>query len=142
VTRKEHVKVDIPWELHIAIVKLQAKEETTYEEACKLASKLLEPNSEAYRKEVEKEINKQDRSQIMSTVNKSKASWIKKGYDQGFEAGNNIGYKRGEEGFKITYPCAVCGGELIMMPGAADHEAVKKYLKEKGWAHSTCLKQT
>jgi hypothetical protein len=40
----------------MAIIKLQASEETTYEEACILASKLLEPNSEAYQKEIEKQI--------------------------------------------------------------------------------------
>ena len=46
----------------MAIIKLQASEETTYEEACILASKLIEPYSEAYNKEIEKQIMKHDRS--------------------------------------------------------------------------------
>ena len=107
----------------MAIIKLQAFEETTYKEACILASKLLEPNSEAYHKEIQKQSAQQDRSQLMSTINKSKATWIEKEYKKGFDEGLREGYQKVVSDHKITYPCSVCGGELAM----------KLLMAEKGW---------
>jgi flagellar biosynthesis/type III secretory pathway protein FliH len=138
-TRKKPVKTSIPWELHMAIIKLQASEEINYEEACLFASKLLEPNSEAYQDEVKKEILKHDRSQLMTSINKGKKSWIDKGRQQGLEEGFKQGFEKGVSEYKITYSCSVCDGELFMKPGANDHIEMKKLMKQAGWAHTTCL---
>jgi hypothetical protein len=54
----------------MAIIKLQASEETTYEEACILASKLLEANSEVFQSAVDSMVSKRDRATILSKINK------------------------------------------------------------------------
>lgn len=141
-TRKEKVKTSIPWNLHIAIVKLQASEECSYEEACVFASKILEPNSEAYREEIQRELLKHDRSQLMSSINKSKKSWTEKGRKKGYKEGYKKGYQKGSSDYKITYPCSVCGKDLVMKPSENDHVAMKQLMKERGWAHSSCIKKS
>ena len=141
-TRKKSVKTEIPWPLHIALIKLQASEEVSYEEACLLASKFLDTNSETFRKEVEREIMKHDRSQLMSSINKSKKTWTEKGRKKGYNEGYRDGYSKGTTDFKITYPCSICGNELGMKPGAKDHEAMKGLMRQAGWAHSTCLNKS
>ena len=130
------VKKSIPWELHMAIIKLQASEECTYDDACVFASKMLEPNSEAFNELIRKEVLKNDRSNVMSTINKSKKTWIEKGRKKGYEEG----YQIGVEEYRITYSCSVCGGELVMRSEAADHVAMKGFMSKAGWAHATCIK--
>lgn len=126
----------------MAIIKLQAIEETTYEEACIRASKLVVPNSEAYHKEIQKQIMKHDRSQLMSSINKSKKTWTEKGRKQGYKEGYRNGYDTGSVDYKITYLCAVCGKEIVMKPGANDHAAMKQLLKKGGWRHQRCIEQS
>ena len=77
----------------------------------------------------------------MTEVNKAKKTWRKKGYDSGYREGDKAGYQRGVKQYKVTYPCSVCGGELVMMPGAKDHEAMKAFMKQAGWAHSSCIEK-
>jgi flagellar biosynthesis/type III secretory pathway protein FliH len=137
--RKKSFKTTIPWELQIALIKLQGRMESTYDEACIKASQILDPNSEEFEKAVTKEVNKIKKSQVMSKVNKNKKTWSKKGYERGFSEGHRQGYKKGEADYKISYNCSVCGREIIMSPGEGDHLAMKKLMKEAGWAHSRCL---
>ncbi len=134
------MKTEIPWALHLAIIKVQASEELDYEEACLRASQLMDTNSKEYRKAVEVEANRLKKSQLMSEINKNKKTWRKKGYNSGYTDGDNAGHQRGVQEYRISYPCSVCGGELVMTPGAKDHEAAKMMMKQAGWAHSTCLK--
>jgi hypothetical protein len=42
--RKEPVETEIPWPLHIQIIKLQGKLESSYMEACIEAAKLIDAN--------------------------------------------------------------------------------------------------
>jgi len=63
----------------------------------------------------------------------------KRGYEGGKDAGYKLGYDEAEEEFKITYPCSVCGKPTVMRPGDNDHIAMKGYMREHGWAHSSCL---
>jgi flagellar biosynthesis/type III secretory pathway protein FliH len=91
------------------------------------------------RRAVQSEANRLKKSQLMTEINKAKKTWHMKGYDSGFKDGDKEGYQRGVHQYKVTYPCSVCGGELVMMPGARDHEAMKSMMKQAGWAHSTCL---
>jgi hypothetical protein len=132
-TRKEDVKTTIPWELHIALIKLQANEESSFRDVCVLATKLLEPNSKAYQEQIQKEIFKDNRSRIMSSVNKSKKTWREKGRKQGYNEGYRVGYQKGTADNKITYGCSICGKELVMMPEKSDHIAMKGLMKQAGW---------
>ena len=61
------------------------------------------------------------------------------GRKRGYVEGWGEGYKSAEKEFKITYPCSVCGKSLEMLPGNKDYQKLKVYMKQNGWAHSTCL---
>ena len=136
--RKKSFKATIPWEFHIALIKLQGRMEGTYEEACIRASHLLDPNSKEFEKAVADETSKIEKSQIMSEVNKSRKTWTEKGYKRGFSEGHKQGYRKGVAEYKITYNCSVCNGELVMKPGENDHIAMKKLMSDAGWSHSRC----
>ena len=136
--RKKSINSKIPWDLHIALIKLQGRLESTYEEACIRASQLLDPNGKEFEKAVADEINKIEKSQIMSKVNKSRKTWTEKGYKKGFSEGRKEGHRKGVAEHKITYPCSICKGELIMKPGEKDHIAMKKLMSDAGWRHVSC----
>jgi hypothetical protein len=61
----------IPGELHIALIKLQGRSESTYEEACIMATQLLDINSTEFEKAVATDTRNFEKSQVMSKVNKS-----------------------------------------------------------------------
>ncbi len=58
----------------------------------------------------------------------------RQGYEQGFEKG----YEEAENLYKVTYPCRVCGKEIVV---TGDHvkRAIKTYMREHGWGHTNCL---
>ena len=124
--RKKSIKSMIPWELHIALIKLQGRLESTYEEACIHASKLMDINSTEFEKRVADETRNIEKSQVMSKVNKRRKSWMDKGY------------RKGVAEYKITYPCSLCREEIVMMPDNKDHVAMKKMMVTGGWGHSSC----
>ena len=136
--RKKSTNSKIPWDLHIALIKLQGRLESTYEEACIQASQLMDINSTKFEKAVADEIRKSEKGQVMSKVNKSRKTWTDKGYKKGYGEGHRQGYKKGVAEYKITYPCSVCREELVMMPNNKDHGAMKTMMVNGGWAHSSC----
>ncbi len=69
--RKKLIKSTLPWELHITLIKLQGRLESTYEEARIRASQLMDINSTEFEKAVADETRNIEKSQIMSKVNKS-----------------------------------------------------------------------
>ena len=138
---KKPVKAKIPWELHIALIKLQGSLESTYQEACIRASQLLDINSLEFEKAVNAKTRSLEKSSFMSKVNKSKKTWTDKGYKKGYDVGYKKGHQKSETENRITYPCSICGGELVMIPGNKDHKVMKSLMKDAGWAHSSCHKK-
>jgi hypothetical protein len=136
--RKKSFKSTIPWELHIALIKLQGRLESTYEEACIRASQLLDINGDMFEKAVADETRKIEKGMFMSKVNKSRKTWTDKGYKKGFGEGRKQGYKEGMADYKITYSCNICNGELVMKPGENDHNAMRKMMSDGGWGHASC----
>ncbi len=135
---KKSIKSMIPWGLHIALIKLQGRLESTYEEACNRASQLLDINSIEFEKAVAAETRNIEKSQVMSKVNKSRKTWTEKGFKKGLSEGHRQGYRKGVAEHQITYFCSVCNGELVMKPGEKDHIAMKKLMSDTGWGHSSC----
>jgi len=136
--RKKSIKLNIPWELHIALIKLQGRLESTYDEACIKASQLMDPNSAEFEKAVANETRKIEKSQIMSQANKNRKTWTDKGYKKGRKDGDSQGHQRGVSEYRITYPCSICGKEIVMLPNNPDHEAMKPMMKNTGWHHNAC----
>ena len=52
---------------------------------------------------------------------------------EGFEGG----YSDAEGVFKVTYPCSVCGG-MMVVSGAEEKAAITRYMREHGWGHQSC----
>jgi flagellar biosynthesis/type III secretory pathway protein FliH len=136
--RKEPVKIEIPWELHIQLIKFQGKLESSYAEACVEASKLIDANSAEFENAVKVEARRLENSSLMTKVNKNRKTWTGKGYEKGLAEGKEQGYKEAEQKFKITYLCKVCKEPLVMYPGSDDHKAMQTLMMNAGWAHQTC----
>jgi len=50
----------------------------------------------------------------------------------------NEGYEQATEDCQIWYFCAVCGKRIDVEPDSDSHKAIIGYMKERGWAHSSC----
>ena len=124
---RKPVKTKIPWELYMAIVRLQGEEDLDWDQACIRTAELIDVKREEFLKAVDMVADRKYKSRHMKELNSSRKSWTEKGY------------AKGAEEHRITYPCSVCGGDLTIKPGAKDHEAMKEMMKQAGWAHSTCL---
>ena len=133
--------MDIPRELHMSLIKLQAEHDLDYDEACVRASRLLDANSREFKLAVEKEVGSIKRGLMLSESNRFKKTWKEQGYEEGYGEGDAAGYSRGAKEHKIVYPCSVCGREIIMLPDGPDHRAMKDMMKERGWAHGDCVKK-
>ena len=136
---KEPVETEIPWSLHIQLIKLQALHESSYEEACKTAAKLIDQNGPEFQQAVQKEARRLENSSLMTKVNKSRKAWMSKGYEKGFGEGRKKGFNEAEKKYRISYPCSVCQQPLIMLPGSADHTAMQKLMVQSGWSHKSCI---
>ena len=54
------------------------------------------------------------------------------------EQAYNEGYEQATEDCQIWYYCAVCGKRIDVEPNSDSHKAIIGYMKERGWAHSSC----
>jgi len=58
----------------------------------------------------------------------------RQGYEEGFEKG----YEEAQALYKVTFPCSVCG-KAIEVTAKATKEAIKGYMRERGWGHADCI---
>jgi len=47
-------------------------------------------------------------------------------------------YDQAAKDNQIWYYCAVCGKRINVEPNSDSHRAIIGYMKERGWAHSSC----
>lgn len=118
------VKVTIPEELEMAITRLRARENLSWQEACNRASMILADFEQA----VESGAQRIYKSRFMTEMNKARRSIF------------NQGYMKGVEEYRVWFFCAKCGGEITLKPKSKAHYDVIKYLREKGWKHAQCPK--
>lgn len=73
--------------------------------------------------------------------NMSFASLVKQALDA-LESSVGEAYQRGyaeaEEKYGVTYPCSICGEEIVITRGSKSYEPMRRYMKEHGWGHSEC----
>jgi hypothetical protein len=55
-----------------------------------------------------------------------------------YEQGRIEGYEIAKYIYKVTYPCSVCGKE-IEVESEEEKRAIKKYMREHGWGHASCI---
>jgi len=49
-----------------------------------------------------------------------------------------LGWKGATQFWRVQYRCSICGG-TISIDSAEEKKAVAQYMREHGWAHSSCL---
>ena len=128
---KKSTKISVPWELYIAIVRLQAEEELDFKSACARAGSLLDEKGKKFVEEVQKEANRVYKRRFLGEMNKAKGSWI--------EYGRNEGFSEAESRFKIECSCAICGKPMLLVPYSDMTKAAVKHLESTGWRHSNCV---
>jgi hypothetical protein len=132
------VKRSIPWALHMAIIRLQGEEELEYDEACVKAAALIEEEGVRYREDVRAEANRIYKSRHMVELNKARNTWYRKGYGDGLADGRKDGIEVAETVYMIRYPCARCGGDVVLTRNGEDTRSAIEFLKSVGWGHKQC----
>ncbi len=57
---------------------------------------------------------------------------------QAYDEGYGEGYRDAEELYKVTYPCKICRKTIEVM-SVKEKEAIKGYMRQRGWAHAACI---
>jgi hypothetical protein len=57
------------------------------------------------------------------------------------EKAQRVGYDQGKKEHQIWYYCSVCGQRIDVAPNSESHKAIIAYMKEHGWAHTSCRRQ-
>jgi len=128
--RQSAVKVQIPRELHMALLRIQVEGDLDWEEACLKAATLLDRNSEEFKKAVKREAERIYSSRFIKQLNKARETIWEEGYEKGYEDG--------ERENAIWYYCDVCGKPIYVRPNSESHKAIIRYMREHGWGHKSC----
>ena len=123
---------------HIHEPRAQGEEELEYDEACVRAASLIEEGGEWYREDVRAEANRIYESRHMVELNKARNTWYQKGYDDGLVMGREMGVEAAETVYMIRYPCARCGGDVVLTRNGEDTRSAIEFLKSMGWRHMDC----
>ena len=137
-------KVEIPWELHQALVRIQAEKDLDFEEACKEASMLVDTRRVEFDRVVNDKADRLAKSRFMQQINKARKTIE----DQAYQGGYNVGYQKGvdfvrnnEDNFRVS--CPVCGKPMLFSNRLSNWEDVRKSLHEvfSKWIHGNCKQQ-
>jgi hypothetical protein len=151
----------IPRSLHQALIRIQAKDDISFEEACEKAAILLDQNSKVFDETINSKANALYKKRHMTELNKARqtistdgrqASYElghKAGYQEGLRVGDDSGHKRGarelvpkawESGYKEgsflwKFTCKNCN-----MPGTLRDNEWKKIINSAGGVvHTNCV---
>ena len=141
------VKVTIPHELQIEILRIQVEENLSWEDACIKAATLLKTNSEEFKRAVEAEAERRYKSRHMSELDKARKTIeekaYKKGYDEGYRKGYDEGYTKAMSEDHFYVPCSICGKPMHFSSKDSNWKDVKRVLYNafRTWAHTACLEK-
>ena len=118
----------------MALIRVQASEDMTWEEACRRGADLLEKNSEEFRRAVESEAERRYKSRHLTEFNKARGTIIDQSYKRGYDAG----YKAARSAYETWHFCVVCGEKTTIKPNDNAHQAVIEFLHDNQWGHTAC----
>lgn len=129
--KKQHVRVRIPEELDQAIVALRARENLSFDEACKRIAIRSDPNSKLFEEAVDKKAQELGKSTFMKQLNSSRATIQKNEADT---------VRNNEDNFHV--PCSKCGKPMSFSNRDSNWSTIKPvlYAAFKTWSHTTCQK--
>jgi hypothetical protein len=128
--RENSEKYPIPTRLYNELIKIQAADELSWNDACEKAANLLDSNSKMYKNAVAAEADRLYKSRFMTQLNKTRADLNMKGYQEGFA---DAAREYETWGF-----CSVCGEKMTISPNSDEHKAIIDYLRKIGWSHGHC----
>jgi hypothetical protein len=71
---------------------------------------------------------------VIEGMRKGKAA----GRTEGYAEGRGDGYAAAKARYAVVYPCAKCGGELVVRAGSASAIEAVRMLHDAGWGHVEC----
>lgn len=77
-----------------------------------------------------RELSGKSLGDILREALKKQAPSVKKSYQKGYDAA--------KEEFSVPYKCSICGGNLVVN-SQREKDVIGRYMREQGWAHSSCL---
>ena len=101
---------------------------------------LADANSKTYQTSLEREAESRYKSRHFAEMNKTTAT-LQKAAETRIEAARNQLWAELYQKYAINFPCSICEGLITIAPGSETHREIIGYLREKGWAHSECLKR-
>lgn len=125
--------VTIPKKLYMAIVRIQGKEDYSFEDACNKVALLTDIRQKDFEKAVNVEADRRYKSAMMSQVNKAKKTIGEKKYDEGYDNGYH------DKQSELTIPCNICYQKIILSDDM--WESASEYLISKKWIHAKCQEQ-
>jgi len=80
-------------------------------------------------------------TELKTKSNMSFAALIKQALgvlESSFGEAYERGYAEAEKEHCLTYPCCICGGEIVITREGKSYEAIREYMRQHGWGHSEC----
>jgi hypothetical protein len=102
---------------------LSANSGLSVTQLAKQALGILEADVEAVRKK-----------SLLEGIRKGKAL----GHQEGYAEGRRDGFAEAKAQYGIPYPCARCGGPLLLAAGSASAREAVRMLRAAGWRHKEC----
>ena len=102
---------------------LSANSGLSVTQLAKQALSILEADLEAVRKKC-----------LQEGIGKGKALGQKEGYTEG----RRDGFAEAKAQYGIPYPCARCGGPMLLGAGSASAREAVRMLRAAGWGHKDC----
>ena len=131
---EEAVKVSIPRQLHMAVLKVQVDNNMDWGDACAKAAELINANSEEFKKAVQREAQRIYNSQFMGQLNKTQDNIRKIAFQGG------LGQARmDEDNFHV--PCSICRKPMQFSDRDKNWESGTKpalYEAFGKWHHTSC----
>lgn len=127
---EEAVKVSIPRQLYMKLLKVQVSDNVDWDEACVKASKLLDSNSEEFKQAVQRESTRIYKARHLAELNKARET-IRR------EAEQTV--RNTENNWRV--PCGKCGKPMFFSSRESNWESQLKpvlYKAFAGWSHVSC----
>jgi hypothetical protein len=133
-SRKGVVRAEIPRDLYLALIRIQASEGLDWEGTCLKAAQLLNLNSEEFKRLVRVEAQRLYKQRFMSELNKAKETVRSNAWEAGGEW-----VRENEDNFHV--PCSICGKPMQFSSLDKNWESEIKptlYQAFKNWRHTKC----
>lgn len=145
------MKAEIPKELYMAVVRVQAAENLDWNEACVRASQLIDVDK--FKKAVNRQALRLGKGKLMTQMNKMRETYENKGWDSGYKEGliqaKGEFFRKGKESVRANednfrVPCSICGKPMRFCSNDKNWNEKQEVLYQAfaSWHHITCQQAT